>query len=67
MNKTLIFFLELFLACAGDSGGPLIANFKNGILLGVVSWGKGCGLAHFPGVYSDVRASRKWIHSITGI
>lgn len=52
-------------ACAGDSGGPL--TFSPSKLYGIVSWGRGCGLARHPGVYADVRRSRKWIHSVTGV
>lgn len=36
-------------ACQKDSGGPLIVSEK---LVGIVSWGKGCG--EYPGVYASL-------------
>ncbi|MBA8823301.1 secreted trypsin-like serine protease [Saccharopolyspora lacisalsi] len=36
-------------ACAGDSGGPFVVG---GRLVGVVSFGTGCGRPDYPGVYT---------------
>lgn len=49
-------------ACQGDSGGPLARN-RNGrkTVIGLVSYGLGCGMDDIPGVYVDIRAYRDWI------
>ncbi|KAF1323922.1 Serine protease trypsin-like protein, partial [Globisporangium splendens] len=46
-------------SCQGDSGGPLINSA--GTLIGVVSWGNGCGVAGYPGVYARVSQAVDWI------
>ena len=56
-------------SCQGDSGGPLFWNGSPRIQVGVVSYGTGCGLPKFPGVYSEVNSAdiRSWITSTSGI
>jgi len=54
--------------CAGDSGGPLVVGAgSSAILAGVTSWGEGCGLSGYPGVYTRVTAYIDWISGHTGI
>ena len=53
-------------ACNGDSGGPLTRLQGHGksaerVLVGIVSWGRGCALAGFPGIYTQVSQYRRWI------
>ncbi|XP_072044677.1 transmembrane protease serine 13-like [Amphiura filiformis] len=55
-------------ACQGDSGGPLVCKFRdvssnNGrwYLMGITSWGIGCGLVNKPGVYTKVQEYIPWI------
>lgn len=40
-------------ACAGDSGGPYVVDDR---LVGVVSYGTGCGRPGYPGVYTKLSA-----------
>jgi len=51
--------------CQGDSGGPLTYE-KAGTtyLLGATSFGKGCAMKGYPGVYTDVGYFRPWIYSV---
>ena len=56
-------------SCQGDSGGPLFWNGSPRIQIGIVSYGVGCGLPRFPGVYSEVNNPhiRSWITSVSGV
>jgi len=55
-------------SCSGDSGGPLLYVY-NGVtyLVGLVSWGNGCAVSGYPGVYTDVNYYREWINKNAGV
>ncbi|XP_057369717.1 trypsin eta-like [Daphnia carinata] len=50
-------------SCQGDSGGPLFTANGDGTFVqhGIVSWGQGCALAAYPGVYTQVSYFLDWI------
>ncbi|XP_065223075.1 trypsin Blo t 3-like [Planococcus citri] len=56
-------------ACRGDSGGPLQINV-DGLgtmkVVGIVSWGRGCGQPNYPGVYTRIDRYIRWIHDNIG-
>ncbi|WP_280720198.1 serine protease [Kitasatospora sp. MAP5-34] len=44
--------------CTGDSGDPAVVN---GVVVGIVSWSRGCAAAGSPGVYSSVAYFHDWL------
>ena len=54
-------------ACQGDSGGPIMVQADDQwALIGLVSWGSGCGLPEQYGVYNEVAAFQDWIEQRRG-
>ncbi|TNN66043.1 Vitamin K-dependent protein C [Liparis tanakae] len=52
-------------ACEGDSGGPMVALYRDTwFLVGLVSWGEGCGRTDKLGVYTKVSNYNQWISSV---
>jgi secreted trypsin-like serine protease len=49
--------------CQGDSGGPLVVfdTDQTPLLGGITSWGEGCAIANFPGVYTRLSMYKAWI------
>lgn len=53
--------------CQGDSGGPLFTTTNNEPrIIGLTSWGRGCAVANYPGVYTRLSAFRAWVDGIAG-
>jgi len=54
--------------CQGDSGGPLFLTTESGnkVLVGVTSFGYGCAVDDYPGIYTRVSSYIDWICQETG-
>lgn len=54
--------VSFFLFLQGDSGGPLVCEFNDSwVQVGIVSWGIGCGLRGYPGIYTEVSFYKDWV------
>lgn len=52
-------------ACEGDSGGPMVTLYRDTwFLVGLVSWGEGCGRVDKLGIYTKVSNYNQWINKV---
>uniref|UniRef100_E1BLW6 Serine protease 55 n=2 Tax=Bos TaxID=9903 RepID=E1BLW6_BOVIN len=59
---------ESYDSCQGDSGGPLACTQESGkkwYHVGIISWGRSCGLKNTPGIYTLLENYHSWIKKVT--
>uniref|UniRef100_A0A8C5NX23 Serine protease 55 n=1 Tax=Jaculus jaculus TaxID=51337 RepID=A0A8C5NX23_JACJA len=59
---------ESYDACQGDSGGPLACTTRPGskwYQVGIISWGRSCGMKYTPGIYTVLANYILWIEKVT--
>lgn len=63
-----VWYLKIMVYLQGDGGGPLVCQ-DDGFyeLVGLVSWGFGCGRQDVPGVYVKVSSFIGWINQIISV
>jgi len=55
-------------ACTGDSGGPLFAEVAGlRVLIGIVSFGRGCAEPNFFGIYTSIAHFSEWIQEFVEV
>ena len=66
MSRWLLCYFLCIDTCRGDSGGPLMAitPSKQWELVGIVSYGRGCGNHEYSGGYTRVAAYEEFIQSV---